>query len=88
MIRFLTDEDFRSGIFRGIRRRIPSLDIIRVQDAGLRTLRDHTILEFAAAENRIVLSHDLSTMETNAAARILAGKPMPGLLLLRQNFPI
>lgn len=88
MIRFLTDEDLNGSIFRGIKRRIPTLDIIRVQDAGLRTLRDTVILEFAASENRIVLSHDVNTMESHAAARIRAGRPMAGLFLIQQGLPI
>lgn len=88
MNRFLTDEDFRSSILEGLRRRIPNLDIIRVQDAGLRTLGDPKILEFAASENRVVLSHDVTTMKTHALARILAGKPMPGLFLISQSLPV
>jgi hypothetical protein len=88
MIRFLTDEDFNSGIFDGLKRRLPTLDIVRVQDVGLRTFRDAVILEFAASENRIVLSHDVSTMESHARARILAGKSMPGLFLIQQVLPI
>ena len=66
MIRFLTDEDFNRAILEGIRLRLPSLDVIRVQDAGLRTFRDPQILEYGARENRIVLSHDFGTMERNA----------------------
>ena len=88
MNRFLTDEDFRSGIFTGLKLRIPDLDIVRVQDVGLRTSPDPAILEFAATENRIVLSHDVSTMETHATARILAGKIMPGLFLIPQDLAI
>jgi len=88
MIRFLTDEDFNNVILNGIKRCIPNLDIVRAQDVGLRTSRDPAVLEFAAAENRILLSHDTSTMETHARARILAGKPMSGIFLIRQNFPI
>ena len=69
MIRFLTDENFNIRIYNGVRRRLPSLDILRIQDAGLRTFRDPLILEHASGENRIVLSHDVSTMETHALAR-------------------
>ena len=60
MIRFLTDEDFNRFILAGVRRRLPELDIVRVQDCGLRSFRDPIILEFAASENRIVLSHDVN----------------------------
>jgi len=41
-----------------------------------------------AANNRVVLSHDVHIMETQAAARLLAGKPMPSLFLIDQYLPI
>lgn len=88
MIRFLTDENFNRYVLAGIRRRLPDLDIVRVQDVGLRTARDPAVLAFAASENRIVLSHDVHTMETHANARLLAGKAMPGLFLIDQHFRI
>ena len=88
MIRFLTDEDFKSAILNGVKRRLPDLDIVRVQSVGLRTFADPTILEFAASENRIVLSHDVNTMEIHARTRILTAQPMPGLFLVNQYFPI
>jgi predicted nuclease of predicted toxin-antitoxin system len=86
--KFLTDEDFRTGILNGLRRRLPDLDIVRVQDVGLRTFRDEIVLEFAASEGRIVISHDLRTMKSHALARVTAGQPMPGVLLIPQRFPI
>lgn len=88
MNRFLTDEDFNIGILNGLKRRIPDLDIVRVQDVGLRTVPDQIVLEYAAAENRIVLSHDVGTMKAHATARIFAGKPMTGLFLIQQDLPI
>ncbi len=88
MIRFLTDENFNFHILNGVRRRLPSLDILRIQDAGLRTFRDPLILEYASSENRIVLSHDIRTMETYALARLNADKSMTGLLLIHQHLPI
>jgi predicted nuclease of predicted toxin-antitoxin system len=88
MIRFLTDENFNIHILNGVRRRLPDLDILRVQEAGLRTFQDPLILEYASGENRIVLSHDVRTMETHALARLTYGKPMPGLLLIHQSSPI
>ncbi|HLA95297.1 MAG TPA: DUF5615 family PIN-like protein [Pyrinomonadaceae bacterium] len=88
MIQFLTDENFNIHILNGVRRRLPSLDILRIQEAGLRTLSDPLVLGYAAGENRIVLTHDVRTMETHALARLNAGKPMPGLLLIHQHFPI
>jgi hypothetical protein len=40
MLRLATDEDFNNRILRGLLRRSPGLDIVRVQDAGLTGCRD------------------------------------------------
>lgn len=87
-IRFLTDEDFNGPILDGVRLRLPKLDIVRVQDVGLRSFRDERILEFAAFDDRIVLSHDVTTMKGHAEDRLRLAKPMPGLFLFRQKIPI
>lgn len=88
MIRFLADEDFSGPILAGVKRRLPELDIIRVWDTIVRKRPDPEVLEFAATEDRVILSHDLSSMEFHAADRIRLRKPMPGLFLVRQNYPI
>jgi hypothetical protein len=38
MIRLAADEDFNNDILRGILRRKPDLDIVRIQDVGLPTI--------------------------------------------------
>ena len=88
MIRLLADEDFDHRAFRGVISRLPLLDIVRVQDVGLRSARDPIILNFAAAESRIVLSHDEHTMGVAAAHRLIAGLPMCGLFLIPQQTAI
>ena len=87
-IKFLTDENFRRAILDGVLARLPDLDILRVQDAGLRTYSDPKILEVAALENRILLTHDVRTLETHARARIAKSKPMPGVMIIREQVPI
>jgi hypothetical protein len=57
VIRFLADEDFNNAIVRGILRLRSDIDIVRVQDVGLRTLDDTTVLAWAAQENRILLTY-------------------------------
>jgi Domain of unknown function (DUF5615) len=49
-IRFVIDEDFDNDILRGVLRRMPTLDIVRVQDVGLSGAEDPVILEWAAQE--------------------------------------
>ena len=88
MIRFLTDEDFDGRIVRGIRRHYPKLDLLRIQDAALRTYHDRFILDNAAEMNRVLLSHDIRTMYTYALERLFKSKPMPGVILIEQSYPI
>ena len=61
MLSFVADENFNNDILRGVWRRNPSVDIVRVQDIGLSGADDATVLEWAAQQNRIVLTHDVTT---------------------------
>jgi predicted nuclease of predicted toxin-antitoxin system len=58
MLRFLADEDFDRAIVRGVLRLRPNIDIVRVQDVGLRTKQDPIVLSWAAEQGRILLTHD------------------------------
>ena len=86
--RFLADENIDPDLVLGLRRRADDIDIVRVQDVGLRTLGDPEILQWAADEHRIVISHDIKTLPRFAADRITAGLPMPGLIVLRSSLNI
>ena len=88
MIRFLTDEDFDGRIVRGLRRRFPELDLLRIQDAGLRMVHDRILLDHAAGMERILLTHDIRTMSLYAFDRIAKSLPMPGVILVPQDYPI
>ncbi len=87
-IRFLVDEDFDNDILRGVLRRKPNLDIVRAQDVGLGAIKDPEILEWAAQQGRILLTHDVSTMTAHAYIRIRNGLPMPGVFAVSQSAPI
>jgi hypothetical protein len=79
MLRFAADENFNADIVRGLRRRNATLDIVRVQDIGLSGADDPSVLQWAANQGRIVITHDISTLAKHAFARIAAGQPMPGV---------
>jgi len=49
-IKFIADEDFDNRILRGLQRRQPDLDIVRVQDTHLSGSVDREILEWAFRE--------------------------------------
>lgn len=87
--RLLADENFNGRILRGLLRRLPDLDVVRAQDlAELSGSSDPVLLEWAARDGRIVLSHDVETLAGYAYARIEAGRVMPGLFELRPEVPI
>lgn len=52
MLLLAADENFNNDIIRGLLRRKPDLDIVRVQDVGLSGADDPTVLEWAAQEGR------------------------------------
>ena len=85
MNRFLAAEDFNQRAVRGIRAQIPDIDLVTVQDVGLRTAVDKDVLRFAAETDRVVLSHDEHTMASAAAHRIALDQKMPGLFLAPQQ---
>ncbi|GEM_PF-1452527 len=80
MLPMLADENFNNDIIRGVRRRLAAVDIVRVQDVGLAGADDPTVLKWAAENDRIVLTHDVSTMTRFAYDRVREGKPMPGVI--------
>ncbi|CAN5308213.1 hypothetical protein BH10PLA2_BH10PLA2_15880 [soil metagenome] len=62
MFRLLADENFNGDIVRGLLLRQPGLDIVRVQDVDIAGEGDPEVLAWAAANNRIILTHDRATM--------------------------
>ena len=87
-VRFLLDEDVNGVIFEGVLLRRPALDMVRVQDVGLLGAPDPVILEWAAREDRLLVSSDQSTMKDQAYSRLAQNLPMPGLFIARQALPI
>jgi hypothetical protein len=88
MLLLVSEENFNNDIVRGLLRRNPDLDIVRVQDVGLRGEDDPTILEWAAQEERVLLTHDAATMAHFAYERVKAGKSMPGVIEVPDDLPI
>jgi predicted nuclease of predicted toxin-antitoxin system len=88
MLTFMADNDFNGRIRRGLLRWQTDLDLVRVQDVSLGKAIDPVILEYAAAEGRIVLTHDRKTMPSFAIARVARGEKMPGVLVVNKRMPI
>jgi hypothetical protein len=88
MLRLVADENFNNDILRGVRRRNPEIDVVRVQDEGLSGADDPVVLEWAAQTGRVLLTHDVSTMTRHAYDRVREGKPMPGVFEVSREVPI
>ena len=88
MIRFAADENLSSKIVRGLRRHHPGLDIKTLQEAGLSGSNDIDVLDWSARENRILLTHDVSTLTKHAYARVESGLSMPGVFEVPQSLSV
>lgn len=88
MLRFAADENFNSDIVRGLLRQQPDLDIVRIQDVGLSGADDRTVLEWAAGEGRLLITHDVTTLTRYAYDRVRAGQPMPGIFEVTRRVPL
>jgi len=83
MIPLAADENLDHAIVRGLRHRNPLIDILRIQDVGLSGADDPTVLEWAAAAGRILVTHDCSTIVRYAHERVRLGQPMTGVVIVR-----
>ena len=82
MIRYLADADLNDAIVSGCRRREPAMDFLSAIDANLEGVADPEVLALAAAENRILVSHDFQTMPRHFGDFLQAYGSSPGLILV------
>jgi Domain of unknown function (DUF5615) len=85
---FLADHDLNEHIVAGILRREPALILIRARDIGMHERSDAEVLEYAAEQQLIVVSHDVNTMPAAAFTRIRTGLPVADLLMVKQSDPV
>lgn len=88
MVRLAADENFRRPIIDGLLRRLPDLDVIYVQTVGSAGEDDPIVLDWTAAEGRVLLTHDRRTMPRYAYERIARGQPMSGLVAVSSRHPV
>ena len=81
MLRLASDADVHGEIVRGLRRRMPEIDLVRTQDALPEGTPDPEVLAWAAAQDRVLITNDRNTMVGFAYRRVAAGEPVPGLIV-------
>jgi len=85
LIRFAADENFNHTITRGLLRRRPDLDVVRIQDVGLSGAEDEAVLDWTAREGRVLLTQDAKTITKFAFNRVRSGLSMPGVIEVRRS---
>lgn len=88
MLRLAADENLNRDIVRGLLRRRADLDLVGVTEVGLTGAPDPEVLAWCADENRVLLTHDVTTVTHHAYARVLRGEPMPGVFEVGVEMPV
>lgn len=81
MLRLASDADVHGDIIRGLRRRMPEIDLLRAQDNLPDGAPDSAVLAWAAADNRVLLTNDRNTMAGLAYQRVAGGEDVPGIIV-------
>jgi Domain of unknown function (DUF5615) len=88
LLRFLIDENFDQRILRGLRLRLRQLDYVVVQQIGMGGLDDRALLEWAANEGRVLITHDVNTITRHAIERVKQERQMPGVIIVPDQLEI
>src|SRR5690349_16492792 len=88
MKKILADQNFTGAILEGLRLHLPELDIVRTEDLGIKRFRDEQILEWAAENERLILTHDAKTFVRAAYERLAAGMNFSGVVLVPASLSI
>ena len=84
-IRFLADADLNQALVEGIRLREPALDFLSAVESRLEGMSDRAVLDLAADQGCILVSHDASTMPVHFVRFLNEGKRSPGVFLVPQD---
>ena len=85
MVGFLADENVESYLVAALEVRMPSVHITSVHDIGLAATDDRAILEWAANNERLIVTRDISSMRAYANARVESGMRMPDLVIIQST---
>ena len=88
MLRYAAAENVNWDILNGLRLRNPDIDVATAQERGMRGEKDTDVLEWAAQEGRILLTHDVNTMRGLAYERIRRGQPTPGVFIIHEDYSV
>jgi hypothetical protein len=88
LIAFQADADLDHDIVVAVRRLEPTVDLASAAEGGLIGLADPEVLEAAARQGRILVTHDRRTMPGHFRDRLDEGRSSPGVFIVSQFEPI
>ena len=83
-IKFQADADLKHAIVAGALRRVAGMNFQRAGAVPLEGLDDPVVLALAAESGRVLVSHDVSTMERHFR-EFIQTRQSPGLILIPQS---
>lgn len=86
-IRFQADYNFNQKIVRALRHLLPTVDFQSAHHAGLLGVPNDQVLAYCAEEQRILVSHDVTTMPSHFA-EFIAQRESLGVFLIPQHLSI
>lgn len=86
-VRFQADADLNQVILLAVIRRESAIDFRTAADAGLCGIDDLEVLARAAAEGRVLVSHDRKTMPRHFS-EFTARQTSPGLIIVPQSLSV
>lgn len=81
MLLLASDADVHGEIIRGLRRRMPEIDLVRAQDELPKGTPDSDVLGWVASQGRVLITNDRNTMVGIAYDRAAAGENVPGVIV-------
>jgi len=88
MLGLLIDQDLDHDILRGLIRRIPQLDAVTAFEIGMSRATDPELLDQAAEQKRVIITHDRTTMPAHASNLLDGGRHIGGLIIVPRRLAL
>lgn len=85
-VRYQADADLNQAIVTGVLRRESAIDFQTAFAAGLEGVKDSGVLEIAAQQERILVSHDRKTMPSEFA-KFITSNQSSGVIIVSRRLP-
>lgn len=88
MLKLLIDENLDQRLLRGLQLQVPYLSYTIVQETSLAGAPDDVLLQWAAENRHVLVTHDRKTMLKAAHRRIGTGQQTAGLVIVKKELTL